>query len=134
MYFDTYFCTILSSCENESVYLRAIETLKGNFFVDIRRFKKRKSTEGIMLTPIEFIWVKKHLKNGFFERVKLKDPNSSIIIDHQIEEGIMLTHTVKRKKDLMSITRIIILNKEEKLNLIKNLTNITKVLITKKCF
>ena len=82
MYSD--FCIKLSSFENKEVYLKAIQSIKGNIFIDIRKFENSKPTNnGVILTPIDFIWMKKYLKSGFCYGSKLIDNCSTISIDRR---------------------------------------------------
>src|SRR6266852_8971374 len=61
---ETYFCALLDSCSDDKTYVKVVETVNKELFVKFCLFFNNSKTEKyIKITPLEFLWVAKCIKN-----------------------------------------------------------------------
>ena len=142
---ETYFCALLASSEDDNTYVKVVETVKRELYVKFCLIDNdSKSEKNFKITPLEFFWIIKNIRNealllGRFQFqniniLKEDDVYRTIIVDlHSIDQ--MEIELSKFKNYMQEPNRIkFIFDKDCKINLIKNIPKITKILICKNCF
>jgi len=144
---EIYFCALLDSCEDDKTYVKVVETAIKELFVKFCLYDNNsKSEKYIKITPLEFLWVAKSIKNEKkdilegrfqFQNIhKLKEDTvyRSIVVDLNASNRMEI-EVFKYKNSVSDSSRIrFYLDEECKINLLKNISNITKVLFCKKIF
>src|SRR6266852_7994775 len=144
---EIYFCALLDSCADDKTYVKVVETANKELFVKFCLFvNDSKSEKYIKITPLEFLWVAKSMKNERkdilegrfqFQNIhKLKEDTvyRSIVVDLNASDKMEI-EVFKYKNGISEPSWIrFYLNNESKIKLLKYISNITKVLICKNYF